>query len=150
LDEGLENLHTQLPKGVVTIVLADGEVDEVASDAVEEDVHEGVEELELVLVDVPTLCRLLSQLFCKLQVLDGDLGGLFEADQTVDVPAIKAESAASIVHQLTQEFEYLNSDLIIRKVTLEGFTNNMEVLRVEPVKEECECLLSVKATHNTL
>jgi hypothetical protein len=48
----LECVGGELSEGVVLVVLADGEVDEVPCDAVEVDVEEVVEELQAVLVDV--------------------------------------------------------------------------------------------------
>lgn len=65
----LESVGGKLPESVILIVLADGEVDEVPSYAVEVDVEKVVEELKTVLIDV-TLHRFLGQRLCPLQVLN--------------------------------------------------------------------------------
>jgi hypothetical protein len=67
--DSLESVGGELPEGVVLIILADREIDEVPCYAVEVDVEEVVEELQAVLVNV-TLHSFLGERLCPLEVLD--------------------------------------------------------------------------------
>ena len=136
-----------MPESVVLIVLADGEVDKVPSYAVEVDVEEVVEELQTVLIDVTLHC-FLSERLCPLQVLNGDFRGLFEDYQAVDVPSVEPEATTPIIDELCKELEDHQDHIIVMNEGCEGLSDDREELRIEPVEEQSEVLLSVHTMHD--
>jgi len=67
------------------------------SNAVEVNIHEIVEELQSILVDV-TLDGFLGERLCPLKILYGDLGSLLENNQPVDVPSVETKATAPVVN----------------------------------------------------
>ena len=99
-----QNKLAELRKYAVVVVLADGEVDVVASDHVE--VHGAeladVAPLSFVLVSIHVLG---PEAVPELQKLHCILGCLFEHNQAVDVPGVKANSVLPVQHELSQKLE---------------------------------------------
>jgi hypothetical protein len=145
--DSLESVGGELPEGVVLIILADREIDEVPCYAVEVDVEEVVEELQAVLVNV-TLHSFLGERLCPLEVLNRDFGGLFEDYQTVDVPCVETEATAPIVDELCKELEDHQDHIIVMDEGCEGLPDDREEFWIEPVEEQSEVLLSVHTMHN--
>jgi len=143
----LESVCRDLPESVVLVVLADGEVNKVPSYAVEVYVEEVVEELQTVLIYV-TLHSFLCERLCPLQVLNGDFGGLFEDYQAIDVPGVETEATAPIIDELCKELEDYQDHIIVMDEGCEGLPNDREELRIEPVEEQSEVLLSVHTVHD--
>jgi len=136
-----------LSESVVLIVFADGEVDKVPCYAVEIDIEEVVEELQTVLIDV-TLHSFLRERLCPLQILNRDFCGLFEYYKSIDVPGVETEATTPIIDELCKELEDHQDYIIIVYEGCEGLSNDREELRIKPVEEQSEVLLSVHTMHD--
>ena len=77
-DQAFKNMLRQVPKCVIIVVLTYREIDVVPCDAVNVNVHEGIEELKFVLVNVTILHGFIRQAIRQLKILHCDFCGFLK------------------------------------------------------------------------
>ena len=86
----------------------------------------------------------------QLEQLHNVLCTLLEDCQPIDVPCIEPDSLVPIHHQLSQEFEHHRDHLVVLVEGIEGTLHyGAEILRIEPVEEEVECLAVGHTSHDS-
>jgi hypothetical protein len=77
----------------------------VPCDAVNVNVHEGIEELKFVLVNVTILHWFIRQAIRQLKILHCDFCGFLKYNESIDVPSIEAQTGAAIIYKFCEKFE---------------------------------------------
>lgn len=104
--------------------------------------------LTLVLIVAGDL--LSAETIPEFEKLDSVLSRLFEHNEAIDVPGVKADAILTIEHQLGQKLKHDEHNLIILVEGIEGtFDDSRVVVWVEPVEEHIEGLRVVAAAHDT-
>ena len=92
-----EEICRKLRKSVVLVVLTNCKINKMPRYAIEVDLHESIEELQSVLIQI-RFNKFLCQALRPLKVLNANFGSFFKDYQAIDVPSVESQATASVVH----------------------------------------------------
>jgi len=134
----LENARGQLREDIVRVILAKREVDVVSGNHIVVECAQLLQVLPLLFVRV-ALHSFVAKAIPQRHQLNHVLRCFLEHDQAVDVPGVEPDSIVAVVHELGQELQADQHNLIVIIECIQRtFYDHTQVLRVEPVKEDVE------------